>query len=72
MTLKRDMTSTEQKPKGTTLKVQSIAIENPLYIGLIHQCSIFGKECSVFGNIIFCPFRIYYLAPYTVPLDPTV
>ena len=33
-------------------------------------CSIFGKECLVFGNIICCPFRIYHLAPHTVPLGP--
>ena len=32
---------------------------------------IFGKECLVFGNIICCPFRMYCLAPYTVPLGPT-
>ena len=32
----------------------------------------FGKECQVFGISICCPFRIYCLAPYTVPLDPTV
>ena len=35
--LKRGITWTEQKPKGTTFKVQSIAISNPLYIDLIHQ-----------------------------------
>ena len=33
----RGMTWTEQKPKGTTFKVQSIAIGNPLNIDLIHQ-----------------------------------
>ena len=32
--------------------------------------SIFGKECLVFGNIICCPFRMFCLAPYTVPLGP--
>ena len=32
------MTRTKQKPKGTIFKVQSIAIANPLYIDLIHQC----------------------------------
>ena len=30
--LKRGMTWTEQKPKGTTFKVQSIAVANQLYI----------------------------------------
>ena len=35
--LKRGMTLTEPKPKGTTFKVQSIAIVNPLYIDLKHQ-----------------------------------
>ena len=30
--------------------------------------SIFGKECLLCGNIICCPFRMYCLAPYTVPL----
>ena len=35
--LKRGMTWTEQKLKGTTFKVQSIAIANPLYIDFIHQ-----------------------------------
>ena len=38
--LKRAMTWTEQKPKGTTFKVHSIAIANPLYIDLIHQCTM--------------------------------
>ena len=33
--------------------------------------SIFGKECLVYGNIMCCPFRMYCLAPYTVPLGPT-
>jgi hypothetical protein len=32
--------------------------------------SIFVNECLVFGNIIFPPFRMYCLAPYTVPLSP--
>ena len=32
--------------------------------------SIFGKECLVYGNIMCCPFRMYCLAPYTVPLGP--
>ena len=36
--LKRGMSRTEQKPKGTTFKVHSLGIENPLYIDLIHQC----------------------------------
>ena len=36
--LKRGITLTEQKPKGTTFKVQSIDIANPLYIDLTHQC----------------------------------
>ena len=31
---------------------------------------IFGKKCLVFGNIICYPFRMYCLAPYTVPLGP--
>ena len=31
---------------------------------------MFGKECSVLGYIICCPFRMYCLAPYTVPLGP--
>ena len=31
------MTWTEQKTKGTTFKVQSITIANPLYIDFIHQ-----------------------------------
>ena len=35
--LKRGITETEQKTKGTTFKVQSIAIPNSLYIDLIHQ-----------------------------------
>jgi hypothetical protein len=35
--LKRGMTWTEQKPKGTTFKVQSITVANPWYIDLIHQ-----------------------------------
>ena len=35
--LKRGMTWTEQKTKGTTFKVQYVAIANPLYIDLIHQ-----------------------------------
>ena len=34
----------------------------------IIYCFIFGKECLVFGNIICSPFRMYCLAPYTVPL----
>ena len=34
------------------------------------MCSIFGKECLVFGNIIFCPLRKNCLAPYTVSLGP--
>ena len=34
--------------------------------------SIFGKECFFFGNIICCPFRMECLAPYTVPLGPTL
>ena len=32
--------------------------------------SIFGRECLVFGNFICCPFRMYCLDPYTVPLGP--
>ena len=36
--MKRGMTWTEQKPKGTTFKVQSIAIANPSYIDLTHMC----------------------------------
>ena len=36
--MKRGMTWTEQKTKGTTFKVQSLAIANPWYIDLIHQC----------------------------------
>ena len=35
--LKRGMAWTKEKPKGTTFKVQSIAIATPLYIDLIHQ-----------------------------------
>ena len=35
--LKRGMTWTEQKPKGTTFQVQFIAIANLFYIELIHQ-----------------------------------
>ena len=35
--LKRGIIWTEQKLKGTPLKVQSIVIANPLYIYLIHQ-----------------------------------
>ena len=38
--LKRGMTWTEQKRKGTNFKVQSIAIENLLYIDLIHQWAV--------------------------------
>ena len=37
--LKRGMTWKKQKQKGTTFKVQSIAVANPLYIDLIHQWS---------------------------------
>ena len=33
---------------------------------------IFGNDYLVFGNIICCPFRMYCLAPYTVPLGPTL
>ena len=45
--LKRGMTWTEQKPKGTTFKVQSIAIANPLNIDLIHQCMKYSKREKV-------------------------
>ena len=34
--------------------------------------SIFGKECFIFGYIICCPFRMKWLAPYTVPLGPNL
>ena len=34
------MTWTEQKTKGTTFKVQSITIANPLYIDFIYQCDM--------------------------------
>ena len=34
--------------------------------------SIFGKECFIFGYIICCPFRMKCLAPYTVPLGPSM
>ena len=37
-TLKTATTWTESKPKGTTLKVQSIAIANSLYFDLIYKC----------------------------------
>ena len=36
--IKRDMIWTEQKPKGTTFKVQSLGLANPLCIDLIHHC----------------------------------
>ena len=42
------MTWAEQKPKGITFKVHSLAIENPLYMDLIHQCSCNGchmRQC---------------------------
>ena len=42
--LKRRMPWTEQKPKGTTFKVQSIGIANPFYIDLIHQCIVAGEQ----------------------------
>ena len=32
------MTYTKQKPKGISFKVQFIAISNPFYTDLIHQC----------------------------------
>ena len=35
--LKKGISWTEEKQKGTTFKVQSIAIANPLYTDLIHQ-----------------------------------
>ena len=38
--LKRGLTWTKQKPKVTTFKRQSIAVANPLYIDLIHQCTV--------------------------------
>ena len=31
---------------------------------------VFGKEFLVFGNIIYCLFRMYCVAPYTVTLSP--
>ena len=32
------MTWTKQRQKGTTFKVQLVAIANPLYIDMIQQC----------------------------------
>ena len=43
--LKRCMTWTEQKLKGTTFKVQSIAIANPLFIDLIQTLTVWDKQC---------------------------
>ena len=34
--------------------------------------SILGKECLLFGNITCCPFRMYCLAPFTVPQGPSI
>ena len=48
------MTWTEQKPKGTPFKVQSIAIANPFDIDLIHQ--FVGGEWFVVGGEL-CGFR---------------
>ena len=39
--LRRGMTLTEQKPKGTTFKDQSISLANSLYIDLIHQSLVY-------------------------------
>ena len=46
--MKRGMTWAEQKPKGITFKVHSLAIENALYMDLIHQCICNGchmRQC---------------------------
>ena len=53
--LKRGITWTEQKPKGTTFKVQSIATENPLYIDTP------GKDicCQIFFSLIEQIIKIF-------------
>ena len=58
--LKRGMTWTEQKPKGTTFKVHSWAIANSLNIDLIHQWGRSNDVEATFGVAQNTPV-IYYL-----------
>ena len=43
----------EQKTKGTTFKVQSIAIANSLYNDLIHQWSVTNRATPSSGVLIY-------------------
>ena len=46
------MTCTEQKPKGTTFKVQSFTLASPIYIDLIHQWYMYVPfQCQLFQGL---------------------